>query len=357
MCLDRRLGNTPRWFISAPKDAKMRVPENALKCVCFVGLADVHPEAEKGWKVSLGGTAFFVWHQSEFDPMFAHVYLVTAKHVAAAIQGRNFVVRMNSKDQEQAIWVQGRREDRFYFHPTDPSVDVAVIPYGPARDKFDYEPLPTTMFLTDEIVRSGSVGPGDEVFLTGLFVHFAGSKKNIPIVRYGNIAMLPTEKVPTKIGDIDAYLIEARSIGGLSGSPAFVRETVNITIDEEGKGEIFSAPSGRGTYLMGLMHGHWDIPPQAKNDMRTTDEEGQVNMGIAIVVPATKILEVINQKELTEIRRESAAERKKKQPKPTMDTAFPTAGTQKTKAGATIPAITRGEFLKQLEKATRRRKP
>ncbi len=270
--------------------------------------------------------------------MGGHIYLVTAKHVAAQVQGREFVVRMNSKDQEQAIWVRGRCTDRFYFHPTDPSVDAAVIPYAPSREKFDYEAIPTTMFLTDEIVRSGSVGPGDEVFLTGLFVHFFGSKKNVPIVRHGNVAMLPTEKVSTKIGETDAYLIEARSIGGLSGSPAFVRKTVNIKTSEEGEGEIISAPSGRGIYLMGLMHGHWDIPSEEKNDMRATDEEGKVNMGIAIVVPATKILEVINQEELMQSRRESAAEWKKKQPKPTTDSALPATATQKTKAARRFPS-------------------
>ena len=108
---------------------------------------------------------------------------------------------------------------------------------------------------------------------------------------------------------------------------------------------------------MGLMHGHWDIPPETKNDVMAIDDDGKVNMGIAIVAPATKILEVINQEELMAIRRESAAKRKRNQLKPTMDDALPmTAATQKTRAGATIPVLTRGEFFKSLGKATRKRR-
>jgi hypothetical protein len=125
--------------------------------------------------------------------------------------------------------------------------------------------------------------------MTGLFAHLSGSERNLPIIRFGNIAMIPDEPVPTRIGMIEAYLIEARSIGGLSGSPAFVYKRA------QGRVKL---------YLMGLMHGHWDIPPENKNDLAITDSFGSVNMGIAIVVPAKKILEVINHPELVAIRQE-----------------------------------------------------
>jgi hypothetical protein len=97
-------------------------------------------------------------------------------------------------------------------------------------------------------------------------------------------------------------LIEARSIGGLSGSPAFVFETV---------------PVGIGTfYLLGLMHGHWDIPPQMKNDFKINPELfGRVNMGIAIVVPAKKILEVLNHPQLVTQRENTEKKMAKLQPK------------------------------------------
>ena len=68
--------------------------------------------------------------------------------------------------------------------------------------------VPTTMFLTDEAIKSGNIGPGDEVVMTGLFAHFSGEQKNFPIVRTGNIAMLPQgkgEKIPaTGLGPTEA---------------------------------------------------------------------------------------------------------------------------------------------------------
>jgi hypothetical protein len=172
------------------------------------------------------------------------------------------------------------------------------------------------MFLSDEIMRSKSIGSGDEVFITGLFAHLSGSKRNLPIVRMGNIAMMPGEPVPTTaFGDIEAYLIEARSIGGLSGSPAFVRETVQM-----GLGSF---------YLLGLMHGHWDIPPQQKNDELQVGEDmfSRVNLGIAIVVPAKKILEVVNQPELLEMRR-TADEKRRRETMPTLDELAKATGQQ-----------------------------
>lgn len=178
---------------------------------------------------------------------------------------------------------------QWWYHPTDEKIDVAVIPWAPPKE-VDFKYIPTEIFLSDEIISSRNIGSGDEVFMTGLFVHVAGSTRNLPLVRTGNIAMMPNEPIPTGMGIMDAYLIEARSIGGLSGSPAFV-----------GKGGSY--------YLMGLMHGHWDILPTSKEDIGDLDSFGAVNMGIAIVVPAKKILEVINHPKLTE-KRQQQDERK-----------------------------------------------
>lgn len=62
--------------------------------------------------------------------------------------------------------------------------------------------------------------------------------------------MLPDEKVETKFfGDIDAYLIESRSLGGVSGSPVFFCKP-----QQTNKG----LTPGIKVYLGGLIHGHWD---------------------------------------------------------------------------------------------------
>ena len=95
-------------------------------------------------------------------------------------------------------------------------------------------------------------------------------------MRFGNLAMIPSDVVDSGLGPIRAYLCEVRSIGGLSGSPAFITPHL-LEIGAEDS-EYF---------LLGMVHGHWDIPPQFAGDP-------SVNKGIGIVVPAEEILGMID---------------------------------------------------------------
>jgi hypothetical protein len=265
----------------------MRVPDEVRQCAVFIGLPRTLDSGQQ--VLAFVGTAFFVFVPSEIEGT-SYGYLVTAKHVASKMDGQPFLIRVNTKDGKSML-ISGKGA-HWWTHPTDNSVDVTVIPWIPPEN-VEYKAVTTSMFLTDAVVKEKSIGSGDEVFITGLFAHLSGSKRNLPIVRMGNIAMMPSEPVSTSAGEIEAYLIEARSIGGLSGSPVFVRETVRL-----GLGSF---------YLLGLMHGHWDLAPSAKNDAILMDEDtvGRVNMGIAIVIPAQKIMEVLNHPELVEIRRKN----------------------------------------------------
>jgi hypothetical protein len=300
--VDKRLGNTLQYYLSPREDINMRVPDEIRQCVVFVGLPVPRPNGQVA--LSFCGTAFFVAIPSVIIPNDSYIYLVTAKHVAVALEGKPFLVRVNTKDGKSGL-IKGEGA-KWWYHPVDPSVDVAVIPWAPPQN-VEYKTIPVSMFLSDEVIRSQSIGTGDEVFITGLFAHLVGSSRNLPIVRMGNIAMMPGEPVmSTELGNIEAYLIEARSIGGLSGSPAFVRETI---------------PMGIGSfYFLGLMHGHWDIPPETKNDQLIMDNEkgGQVNIGIAIVIPAKKVMEVLNHPDLIELRKNND-ETWRKRNTPTLD--------------------------------------
>ena len=90
------------------------------------------------------------------------------------------------------------------------------------------------------------------------------------------------ERVKTRMGLMEALLIEARSIGGLSGSPVFVHTRPAF---------VQANPEAvTGIQLLGLMHGHYD-ELSAEPGM---DGREKINMGIGIVAPASKLRDVMN---------------------------------------------------------------
>jgi hypothetical protein len=276
----------------------MLVPNEVRKCVAFAAMEMANGEKQ------LVGTMFFLGREIQGTDRFFH-YFVTAKHVIEGIRNKGLTkvfIRLNWKDGESR-WAETDISS-WYFHPTNPRVDVAVL-RGLLPEDSDHLVYPLSGIVTPAVIESEQLGHGSEVFLVGLFAHHSGQRRNIPIVRVGNIAALPEEPVETGIGSIDAYLIEARSIGGLSGSPVFVHLGV-VGVHE---GQLKFAKSGPVFYLLGVMHGHWDIG-LSDLDQAEADTQGMqnVNMGIGIVVPMEQILEVIDQPAIVEEDAKAAAE-------------------------------------------------
>ena len=281
----------------------MRVPDVVLKCVGFVG--EVTHRDEMGISGDLCATGFFVSVpcQSQRLRGIQFVYFVTAKHVASDLKGREiyFLVNRIGGGVTPFTNVFG---NHWYLHPTDKTADVAVIQAGLQRDA-DIKTVFITNFATPQKIAEMDIGIGDEVFATGLFTPATGTSRNEPILRYGNIAMMPAEQIQTELGFADVYLVEARSIGGLSGSPVFVRPTITLPIPEQPGGVKHAFCVGHGATLLGLMQGHWDIEESQINAPSVMHNHRRgVNMGFGIVVPATKIVETINRSELAETRRQ-----------------------------------------------------
>jgi hypothetical protein len=283
---DNRIYVRTRSYLGDPSEARMQIPDEIRKCVVFIGV-----NTNKG--MDLKGTAFFVEEEGKYDTRFIH--LVTAKHILESW----------AKDRSDPIYIRinlknGKRDfvptnyDQWIPHPND-SVDIAVIPNINLHNDMDIDfiPYPLVKLLSNDVIKEFEVGIGDEVFLPGLFTRHFGEEKNIPIVRTGNIAAMPEEKIEGEI----LYLIECRSIGGLSGSPVFVHLGNTRRIDcglaahisEKGK---FDYPF----YLLGVMKGHWDT---SESDIDIfIDGKGNrqsINMGIAKVIPISNVIETINQ--------------------------------------------------------------
>jgi hypothetical protein len=265
----------------------MRVPDSLLNCVGFVSRDQDQPDYR--------ASAFVV--SVPHDAKSGYLHLVTAKHVAVQLQNGEAMIALNGKDG-LPLWMKNGNEVPWFFHP-ETNVDVAILPMASIRlNEYDYQDISTAVFLTEERNRKYGVGIGDEVVNVGLFRPYYGDVRLIPLVRTGTVAMMPARTIPhPKFGTMDAYLVEGRSIGGLSGSPVFVRSTVQLqTMDKDGE----AAPcSALGQYhLLGLISGHLETLPNQ-------DSQYGVNMGFSIVVPAAKIYEGLFSGELTALREEA----------------------------------------------------
>jgi hypothetical protein len=155
------------------------------------------------------------------------------------------------------------------------------------------------------------IGLGAEVAVVGLFRSHYGTNQNVPIVRVGNISAMPGEPVFTKYaGHIKAYLIEARSIAGLSGSPVLIVPDSAILLAHMMRGQRLGGDQGlgdQGCALLGLMHGDFDV--KNLNEDVVTDEDAPnrgVHTGIGVVVPLAKIIDTINHPDLIEMRKAAA---------------------------------------------------
>lgn len=268
----------------------MLVPDNIQKCVVFVGL-----EMANGDKI-LVGTAFILGRRiPDTDKSF--IYVTTARHVIEGIKKRGLnkvFLRFNLHD-DNATWF-GVDLEAWRYHPSDPTVDVAVF-HAKFPEGYDFLLYPVSGMATPDVIAHHGIGCGDEVFIVGLFARHHGQQRNIPIVRIGNIAAMPEEPVDTEMGSAFAYLIEARSIGGLSGSPVFAQ--LGPVRFRNGKPYLADGPNV--FHLLGLIHGHWDIGlSDTESALADASGERQINVGIAIVVPASKILEVIEQPSIVE---------------------------------------------------------
>lgn len=264
----------------------MRVPNNVRKCVAFVGY-----EMANGSN-RMAGSGFFLLRRHGDNR--ATTFFVTAKHVIDKIRSLGVEspqIRFNVKDG-QSVWLSAPF-DMWRYHPEDDTVDVGIIPCG-IDDSMDHLAIPLDLVVNDEIFSKYEIGEGEEVFVIGLFRHHHGRERNIPIVRVGNISSLQSDPVQTRDHLMEAHLIEARSIGGISGSPVFV----NLGSVRMIGGQLQTRSGGMGYFLFGLMHGHFETTIAELDSNDSANEYEQLNSGIGIVVPVAKILEVLNQAEL-----------------------------------------------------------
>jgi len=299
------VGAAKKWI------AQVLIAEHVRDCAAFLG----HKNSRDDFIPH--GTAFFV-AMSAYERNFP--YIVTAKHVLDQIPGDTALLRVNVTSSRTVRYIPLPKK-AWHFHPDHNEegpkqkyIDVAVCKFNFNYTDIDLTFFDTDSFMSADVQREFDVGAGDEVAITGLFFSHYGETRNLPIVRIGNIAAMPGEPLPTSHGLMEGYLIETRSIGGISGSPVFTHlavrpETTFLPSQPHPQLERKVLKKAEHVhYLLGLVHGYYTINTKEEWVSKTDQQIGDLNTGISVVVLASKIAETIQQEEVMGVDIKTAAE-------------------------------------------------
>jgi hypothetical protein len=329
------MDNRPKRRLAIGEEPNVLIPENVRKSVGF---------ALAGGEAC--GTVVLVYVPGvPEDPKLGGIVLAaTAGHIVEATQGTgDLELRFNSK--------AGGVLD----FPADPDrwlvsqeVDLAIGAVDGVRaSELDISPVPSSFLLSREQLAEHEVGEGDDVVFSGLFSRFRGTTRNLPIVRFGRVALMPQENdpIPLRIEDdsgyvvferiFPAYLAEVYSRGGHSGSPAF------LVFPPHRKPTEVAGVSGSGHVgimgLIGLVVAHFD------SELRDVDE---ANSGIAVLTPSWHILDMLEREEIVD-----SVEKARKEIEARRPAAVPDASRRED------DQFTKPDFERALRKVTRKVKP
>jgi hypothetical protein len=164
--------------------------------------------------------------------------------------------------------------------------------------------LKHTSFMTKEHMGDIPLRHGDELFMISRYADHPGKTDNEPVVRFGTLAKVRPVTMPVEERKQEGFLAEMRSLPGHSGSPTFIYHTrlqLRLGADPEDK-----LPKPR-IYLLGIDCAH----PSLKRKVFDTygkEFEGfyvRENSGMACIVPAWRITEILENDELKEARRKA----------------------------------------------------
>lgn len=283
----------------------MHIGPNFQKQVVFVGWKV--ESANSGSDFKPAGTGFLV----SYDGVG---HLVTVRHVAKLLDGAPFVIRLNRHGR--AVLLEVDMADWFYpENDPDELIDLAVTPINISKGAgYECVYLPSHSLLSSAAIKAECIDVGELSYIVGLFKFIQGRNQNLPIVYSVNVALMPPpgETIPSwdphkKREDfIEAYLVESRAIDGASGSPVFVRPTVTqmgVPMPNGPKKNVLW-PEAR-LHLLGVFQGAWFKPPDetVAQTIRARTGDEVVPVGIGIVVPAYKLIELLESGPLKSLRK------------------------------------------------------
>lgn len=284
------------FFLHSTRVYSQAIPAEFKKPVAFIFIKD---DADK---IIPNGTGFFVSIPDSSIRKISFIYLVTAKHVIQNSLTKKFYdkvyVRINKRNSTfDTIPLQLIAQNGQSFVVNN-NIDLAVIPLAPDNSKYDYESIPINfLFKTKEEFDSSYVKEGTNVFYSGLFSPYLGYKSNSPIIRFGRIALLPTEDIfwDSSNQKQNLFLVETTTYGGNSGSPLFSYDSpltinggLNVRSSNIKLAGIIKGYAGEKTPV--------EYVPSSMNLMYTS------NIGITATIPSYLLYQTLEGNSLKNLR-------------------------------------------------------
>ena len=269
-----------------------RIHESILDCTFFLYQSKAHADQGEG----CGGSGFIVAYPSALLPNdITYLYAVTNWHVA--VRGGCSVIRLNTVDG---------KTDPLELDPSDweydaQGDDLAVNFMQVNESIHKTSAIPTALIKSQaEFMANGwaPIGVGDDVFMLGRFIDIDSSERNQPTARFGNVSAMPVNLKQVTGRSRPSFLVDMHSRTGYSGSPVFVYRTPGTNIAQAME---------QGTYdfnksllmLLGVHFGQFDERDLHGNVIGQSAMNG--------VVPATRILELLECAKFAAMRKEKDA--------------------------------------------------
>jgi hypothetical protein len=316
--VDRVLSNGARfttWRRIVP-----RPPEDLARSVVFIYPSERDAREDRRF----GGTGFIVGHQEGRQP--TTFYIVTAAHVVRGKGPR--VIRINTADAYEPVALQ---EEDWYWEEMGEYAkdDLAICPISFPLGEFDVSYISTRLAVTRDERHPSRPAAGDDVVMIGRFVEYGGLDRNEPILRFGNISLIPSRELRTAKGyPIEALMVEMRSRGGHSGSPVFkyehnfgappVRGWADLNREAAFSGGFTSAfpPRPPEPHLLGIDHGQYPtlLPLVDRDGKEIPGIKVRERSALTVVVPAWCLVELIRRREGSVQKTEVTADKDKQGP-------------------------------------------
>ena len=209
---------------------------------------------------------------------------------------------MTSRDGKKHIIETDERD--WIFHPDGDDLAALLVSFDPKKLRFSH--ISNRDLLSKHDAMTLGVGIGDDVFVVGRFINHEGRQKNSPTARFGHIGQMPNEPIRMGRHDQECFLVEARSIGGFSGSPVFWQVLPFA-------GGVYRPKSANqiGPLLLGVEAGYindWtpvcDSLGRPINQAEPDRLQVRVNAGMMVVIPAWKLTELLHEDSLVAKRKQ-----------------------------------------------------